>query len=191
MNEDRALPLPYSLGLDAATMRRDPATLEQVLLDLYARLRPGALGYVTQVVGSALEAEDVLQLVFLRLFDTLQRGDEIHNVRSWIYRVAHNLAIDQARRAQHRRTLEGAWLQQAETTPRPVPADDALIRQEVIGHALGRLSDRERQCLLLRAEGLKYREIADVLNVSVKAVGVYLARGLEKFANDHDTSPTD
>ena len=58
------------------------------------------------------------------------------------------------------------------------------IRKQRIAMSLGNLNERERHCLLLRAEGLSYKEIADVVGISAKAVSVYLARGLKKFEAD-------
>ena len=64
-------------------------------------------------------------------------------------------------------------------------AEDAFVRREQIETALQMLNERERHSLLLRAEGLSYQEIADILEISVKSVSVYLARGLKKFESKH------
>jgi RNA polymerase sigma-70 factor (ECF subfamily) len=190
MTEERVLSLPYGFRLDAATICRHPDALDGILLDLYDRLRPAVLRYVSHLTGSTVEGEDVLQLAFLRLFDALQQGKEIENARGWIYRVAHNLALDQARSATRHATVDADWFgrrdQQGTLSP-----EDTLIRRQAIRNALTRLNDRERYCLLLRADGLRYQEIADVLGVSPKAVSVYLARGLKKFAKDYDFSVID
>ena len=131
-----------------------------------------------------------MQLAFLRLFDALQQGKDIENVRGWIYRVAYNLALDHARQAERHAAVDTAWLATRERLSTASP-EQTLIRREAIASALTRLSNRERHCLLLRAEGLRYQEIAEVLGVTSKAVSVYLARGLKKFSKDYDSTLTD
>jgi RNA polymerase sigma factor (sigma-70 family) len=59
--------------------------------------------------------------------------------------------------------------------------EDRMIRQQQLRQILGKLNERERRCLMLRAEGLSYKEIGDVLEISAKAVSVYLTRGLRKI----------
>ena len=63
----------------------------------------------------------------------------------------------------------------------PRSAEDDLIQRQRIALSLKALNERERHCLMLRAEGLSYMEIGDVLGVSEKSVSVYLSRGLKKF----------
>jgi RNA polymerase sigma factor (sigma-70 family) len=60
------------------------------------------------------------------------------------------------------------------------------MRLQEIEQALGLLAERERHCLMLRAEGLSYQEIGDVLEISAKSVSVYLARGLRKFETRYE-----
>ena len=56
-----------------------------------------------------------------------------------------------------------------------------MIRRQQVRQVLGGLNERERRCLMLRAEGLSYKEIGDVLEMSAKSVSVYLTRGLKKI----------
>ena len=60
------------------------------------------------------------------------------------------------------------------------------MRQQEIKRALSVLAERERHCLMLRAEGLSYQEIGEVLEISAKSVSVYLARGLKKFETRYE-----
>ncbi|MGI9074409.1 MAG: RNA polymerase sigma factor [Bryobacteraceae bacterium] len=63
------------------------------------------------------------------------------------------------------------------------PEQDLLAQERILQlrRAMDALSTAQKECLLLRAEGLKYREIAEVLNVSVSTVGENVQRGLEKL----------
>ena len=139
------------------------------------------LGYLRQIVGSSGEAEDIVQVAFLKLFDQLQKGAELQETRSWLYRVAHNLAIDSLRRQGREESAAIEWMAQRELEDAAVSMEDNMSRRQQVDLLMHGLNERERHCLLLRAEGLSYKEIANVLTISVKAVSVYLSRGLKKF----------
>ncbi len=170
--------LPRCLSLNPDETRREP--WEEVLIPLYERLRPALVGYVFRVTGSVEHAEDIVQAAFLRLFEMLRDGPGIDNPRAWLYRVTHNLAIDGARQVQTRSALLQEW-ETVDALPDNQSPEDAAIRRQAIANALGLLNERERHCLLLRAEGLTYQEIGDTLGISAKSVSVYLVRGLKKF----------
>ena len=102
-------------------------------------------------------------------------------MRSWLYRVVHNLAIDSIRRKGIHQVAVAEWLSERSQTEPARSTEDDLINQQRIANSLVALNQRERHCLMLRAEGLSYQEIGDVLGISQKAVSVYLARGLKKF----------
>jgi RNA polymerase sigma factor (sigma-70 family) len=65
----------------------------------------------------------------------------------------------------------------------PTSAEQASINHQTVERALRCLNEREKACLLLRAEGLSYSEIGEVLEISAKAVSVYLARAVRKVGN--------
>jgi RNA polymerase sigma-70 factor (ECF subfamily) len=190
MMKESALSLSWGslseLRLDGQALRQNDQ-LDTVLVHVYARLRPPVVAYVFRLVGSTRDAEDILQTAFLSLWDQLQRDVEIRNVRSWIYRVVHNLAMDQLRSRDRREASEAIWLAHQAAAAR-ASSEDALIVRSELAKALSVLSPRERECLMLRAEGLTYQEIADVLQTSAKAVSVHLTRGLRKLAAHHDES---
>jgi len=174
-------------GIEEVDNPRRDNPLEETIVELYASLRPSLLGYAYQVVGSTGEGEDLVQVAFLKLFDQLQRKVQIQNIRSWLYRVVHNLAIDHIRRRGVHDVAVAEWLSnRPEESPRTT--EDALIAKQQIANSLQILNQRERHCLMLRAEGLSYQEIGDVLGISQKAVSVYLARGLRKFEERNDAT---
>jgi len=185
MDRGTALNLAQVFSFEGVDDRRRTQPLEETIAELYATMRVPLLGYAYQVVGSTGEAEDLVQIAFLRLFDQLRAHAEILNLRSWLYRVVHNLAIDQLRRQGKQESAVTEWLAQRSLKAHSSSAEDDLIRRQSIAHSLGILNVRERYCLVLRAEGLSYKEIADVLSISAKAVSVYLARGLKKFEVRH------
>jgi len=181
MGQENIFHLSHALGFGQAEKHRKSQHLEEQVVELYATMRPPLLGYAYHVVGSSGEAEDLVQNAFLKLFDQLRRDAKILNLRSWLYRVVHNMAIDHSRRRGIHEALNAEWLSQKMMSDSPRSAEDDLIQRQRITLSLKALNERERHCLMLRAEGLSYMEIGDVLGVSEKSVSVYLSRGLKKF----------
>ncbi len=180
---DTALTLPETLSLRTDDIRRGRTNAEEVVKDLYARLREPLASYAYHLVGSTRDAEDLVQIAFIQLFDQLEHGREIENLRGWLYRVVHNLAIEHVRRHDRRDSLLQRWfVDRGALTPDSIESpEEELIRREEIENALAFLNERERHSLVLRAEGLSYQEIAAILETSPKSVSVYLARGLKKL----------
>ena len=151
----------------------------EVVGEIYVRLRLPVYGYLHVSLGCPQEAEDLTQEVFVRLYQELQRGGTIHNLRSWVFSVAHNLAMDTHRNETREHATAGT--EESADTRNPESLLLGEERHRKMGFALKRLSSRERQCLELRAEGLRYREIAEVLQVSIPAVQSFLSRAVAKL----------
>jgi RNA polymerase sigma-70 factor (ECF subfamily) len=184
MDEILSLTKPFSLNIEER--RCGSPQLEDFVTDLYVKLRPSLISYIFHLTGSTRDAEDVVQITFLQLFDQLNGNAEIRNIRGWLYRVAHNLAIEELRTAGRREALFKRWFADYERTSAPQSAEADLIRRDQIERSLQTLNEKERRCLMLRAEGLSYQEIAEVVDMSAKSVSVYLARGLRKFESKNE-----
>lgn len=168
------------LSVEKEDIKRHKPDAESIVAELYVKLRPALLNYVYHLVHSNSDAEDLIQLAFLHLFESLERGNVIENPRAWLYRVAHNFSIDGIRRVSKRESLLQDWLKERETLIQE-SSEEELIRRDQIDKLLQILNEKERFCLMLRSEGLSYHEIADILEINPSAVSVYLARGLKKF----------
>jgi RNA polymerase sigma-70 factor (ECF subfamily) len=156
--------------------------LPQRLLELYRSARPGLLNYVRQMMRSDFEAEDIVQSTFLKTFDQAETH-RIENLQAWLYRVAHNLAIDAMRRKVTHDQAVSEWVHTKEQGSVP-SAEQESINQQTVLRALATLNERERACLLLRADGFSYSEIGEVLQISAKSVSVYLARAIKKVRTE-------
>lgn len=130
-------------------------------------------------------AEDVVQDVFVALFQHLQRGQSSHNLPGWLFKVAYNLGLKH-RRAHRRRW----WFQGTSATSGSDPIDSTADPETQLAEAeqrlrwqgvLRALPERDRRCVLLRAEGHTYRAIAALLNVSLGTVAKSMARALDRF----------
>lgn len=158
----------------------DQETLQEEVVEKYVTMRPALLSYVHQLLRNVSESEDVVQATFMRLFDAQYKKGRIENLRAWLYRVAHNLAIDHLRKRSKHDVLSKEWPIHVRQLGGEADVEKKLIERETIAGVLSRLNEREKYCLLLRAEGLSYEEIASVVEISAKAVSVYLVRALKK-----------
>lgn len=183
---DEILSLPQTMSLKIEEIRRDNPDAEEIITDLYLKLRSPLVSYVYQLIGTTRDAEDLVQIAFLQLFDQLIEKAEIQNVRGWLYRVVHNLALDYVKQIDRRNTLFKRWFMNDERVIDRRTAEREVIAREQIEKSLEILNEKERHCLILRTEGLSYREIADVLETTVKSVSVYLARGLKKIESQNE-----
>jgi RNA polymerase sigma-70 factor (ECF subfamily) len=149
---------------------------------LYRELREPLHRYLVCLGLSSDEAQDVIQDAFLSLHRHLASGGSRDNIRGWVFRVAHNLARNR-QTSYHRRFGEPLNLQLDarldEKTPERVVLEKEKFR--LLGKAIDLLSEAERECLLLRAAGLRYREISEALGIPTSTVGDTLERAIRKL----------
>jgi RNA polymerase sigma-70 factor (ECF subfamily) len=173
-------------GMYAAFSAADSQeTLEQQVSALFVEMRDGVYRYLLFSVGDSCDAEDLTQEVFLRLYKTLRQRRRVENVRAWLLRVAHNLAVDWQQEQSGRRRTRNVDARAPDRADPSASAEQSLLRVEEsrrIERAVARLSGQERRCLELRAEGLRYREIAEILGIGIPSVQTFLARAVRKLA---------
>jgi RNA polymerase sigma-70 factor (ECF subfamily) len=156
------------------------------VLALFDEHGAGLHRYARSFGLGAETARDVVQEIFLSLFRHLSLGRPRHNLRGWLYRVAHNLSLKQRRTATRRKesALDEALVERLLDTaanPEERVAEDQ--RRERLRAVLRALPDRDRRCLYLRAEGLPYRDIGKALGMSLGAVANALTRATTRLTN--------
>jgi RNA polymerase sigma-70 factor (ECF subfamily) len=127
-------------------------------------------------------AEEATQEAFLRLYTALLDGEEIRQPKNWVYTVARNIALN----AMNRSSGHSAFSEALEATIASAEsnAEAQLMEKEWLEGfrvAASRLSERQRLCLELRAQGLRYRDIAEILEVRISTVSVFVRRGIEEL----------
>jgi RNA polymerase sigma-70 factor (ECF subfamily) len=157
----------------------------RLVLELYDREQVSLRRYLVCLGLDPATAEETVQESFLRLHQhLLANGDRAH-LRGWLYRVAHNVArnIQLSYGASRTRTLADLTLH-SEPSAGTASAEEALLEREKekrLQRAMDQLSEAQRNCLVLRSQGLKYREIAETLNLSISTVAENVQRGLERL----------
>jgi RNA polymerase sigma-70 factor (ECF subfamily) len=149
-------------------------------LTLVAKLRPDLHRYCARMVGSVIDGEDVVQDTLARGYYELSALKEPPALRAWLFRIAHNRALDYLRRYE-RRMSEPLDLDMDEFIDRASDPDTLLPREQAVTLAIARfaeLAPTQRSCVILK-DVLDYslEEISDSLEISVPAVKAALHRG--------------
>ena len=162
-----------------------PSEIECAVLELFDQFRSPLLRYTLSFGLSVHDAEEVTQEVFLALFRHLCLGRSRKNLRGWIFRVAHNLALKQrtANQTSHDRIGANENVVEAHLDPSPNPEENLVSaqRRRRLLAVVEAIPELDRNCLRLRAEGLRYREIASVLDMSGGAVSISLTRSIARL----------
>jgi RNA polymerase sigma-70 factor (ECF subfamily) len=171
---------------DAPARSLEVSPLEQEVVTLFEQFRASMLRYLLSFGLAVPDGEEIVQEVFLSLFQHLRRGKSRENLRGWLFRVAHNLALKRRHRVRRNSlalVAAGAHWDSA-IDPAPSPEDHLLHaeRQLRLMAVVEALPEQDRRCLALRAEGLPYREIAGVLDISLGSVSLSLSRSLARIA---------
>jgi RNA polymerase sigma factor (sigma-70 family) len=155
------------------------AGIEQEIADLYAKEAGGILRYAGALAHNQDTAHDAVQEAFLRFFLCRSAGQEIRFPKGWLFRVAHNYVLDQMKAGSRNEVGVDSLL----NMPCPTHHPDTGGRVSDLLHGLIQigLSPREMECVRLRAEDLRYEEIAVVLGLQAGTVGALLARAHGKI----------
>src|SRR5580698_6728317 len=153
---------PFSLGEEiTSVVLRDRATLalQDQVAQLFLEARDDVYRYLLGLGLSRPQAQERAQEVFLRLYATLRKGEEIQNPRAWIFRVAHNLGL-KIRARQNSEEPYDPELGRRYATQQETPESELIERQRMsrFHSAVESLSEQQRRCLFLRMEGLRYPE---------------------------------
>jgi RNA polymerase sigma-70 factor (ECF subfamily) len=155
-------------------------------VELFEELRERLLRYLLVLGLSAHDGEEIIQESFLLLFQHLQRGKSRENLRGWVFRVARNLALKQRYTNQIRLQRmvefdEASPEQRVDRNANPEEELRSRQRQMRLLAVVRALPEQDRSCLSMRAEGLRYREIAEALGISLGSVAASLARTLARL----------
>lgn len=142
---------------------------------------------IMSLVHDKSTAEDIVQETFLRLYRN--PPDDITKVGPWLYRVAMRIGYDHIRSRQREETIKQRPSDLTDMLQVEPSGEDMFVQQldrDDVLRTLQRLSDRDRQVLLLRHSGYSYIEIAQVLGIHKNNVGTLLHRATHRFRQAYD-----
>ena len=157
-----------------------PSARHAQLLALADELRPELHRYCARLMGSVIDGEDVVQDTFTRAFVALDELEEDAPMRAWLFRIAHNRALDllRGRAIRAAEPIEAAHEVADPESPDPV---ELLMRREAVETAVSRfveLPTVQRSVVILKdVLDQSLEEIAAMLDLTVNAVKAHLARG--------------
>ncbi|MFN0101192.1 MAG: RNA polymerase sigma factor [Bryobacteraceae bacterium] len=151
---------------------------EAAVTALFDRYRGPLFRFLLSLGLSAADVEETIQEVFLALFKHLRAGKPRDNLRGWLFQSAHNQALK---------------LRQRRPAPALIPPPSRTPEQQAIANQTRRrvaaviqaLPGQDRACIALRSEGLRYREIAEILGISLGGVALSLGRALARISHVH------
>jgi len=147
-------------------------TFEEIYAENFARLHRMAV----RMVNDRESASDIVQEVFVALYEHLNKGGAVLYLNTWLYRVTINKCNDHLKRQKRYGSLEEV---------RDVPTEDFLPerteKEHYVQQALLRLKPTERALLVLYSEDFSYKEIAETTGIRFSSVGKTLTRTLVKM----------
>jgi RNA polymerase sigma-70 factor (ECF subfamily) len=175
---------------EAASATR-PSPLEDEVVSLFDQLRTPLLRYLLSFRIPVPDAEEILQEVFLALFRHLRQGKPRANLQGWIFKVAHSSALKCRLRSQRESDRFSYMPDLSGVLADPGPnAEESLAAAQRRARLLAvvrALPEQDRCCLSLRAEGIRYRDIAEVLGISLGSVAASIEKSLARLTRSERT----
>jgi RNA polymerase sigma-70 factor (ECF subfamily) len=164
---------------------------------LIERTRRPLYGFIAKMTGGHADSDEIFQEVWVRALRNLHRYRD-DRFLSWLFRIAHNLVIDRARKTSRLVSLDdpavsdGAPPAERLAEPSPDPAAQAALSDwaALIARAVEQLPPEQREVFLLRTEGdVPFKEIARIQNVSINTALArmqYAVRKLRSIVGECD-----
>ncbi|MBZ9723497.1 sigma-70 family RNA polymerase sigma factor [Mesorhizobium sp. CO1-1-11] len=168
----------------------NPGEIPEPFDHLFGELRPKLHRYCARMTGSVVDGEDVVQEALAKAFEALAGTASVANPEGWLFRIAHNAALDFLRRRAREKTF-------SEEEPDMIadPANSIADRQAAAAglHSFMRLPVAQRSSVIMMdVLGYSLREISTMLDTSIPAIKAALHRGrgrLRELADEQDDRP--
>ena len=164
-------------------MKENKDKIEKVFMESYEEFSDAIFRYTLFQTSNRQTAIDISQDTFIKTWQYLQKGQEIENIRAFLYRVAKNLIID------HRRKKKSYSLDEMTEYGVDFRTDEDLVedqqkefeKQKVL-KTIDNVDEKYREILILRyVEEMSIKEIGEVMDKSQNHVSVMIHRGIEKL----------
>lgn len=175
----RAYPslVPFTTLTPESALRK--SKIENAVVELYEKNAAALSRYALAICGNAEIAQDAVQEAFLRYYVALRSETVNADAKGWLYSTVRNYVVDRMKEYFFRNGVSlsaAAHLMGSQSNP-----EEQVIGREIDATAHHLLSPRELECLRLRSEGFRYKDIADLLGIDPGTVGAFLARALKKI----------
>jgi RNA polymerase sigma factor (sigma-70 family) len=134
---------------------------------------------VRKMIPDRDEVSDIVQEVFIHLYQDLEKEKKIEYPRSWLYKVAVNRCIDCTKmRPKYEKIESASYLNDEDNSV------ETHEKQAIIKNALNQLKTDERVLAILYSEGLSYKEMAEITGIRFTSIGKTLSRTLTKLGDE-------
>jgi RNA polymerase sigma factor (sigma-70 family) len=182
MNLDATHPAPNRLYRNSPSgpQSRGPkqATIDRTLYSQIEALIPRLRRYARAMVHDPVAADDLVQDCLVRALGKIHLWEKGTDLRAWLFTILHNQHISLARQAARQRDI----IELQKCKPDSAPSSDQMVRLELrdLKRAIARLPEEQRSVILLVGlEGMRYDEVASVVNLPVGTVRSRVSRGRE------------
>ncbi len=149
---------------------------------LMSRYEAKLLRYVTYLVHDQMTAHDVVQDTFIKAYQNLQSFNNKYKFSSWVYRIAHNEAMNTIKKSKHISPDSFDEMHDFAYDPNVADLIDKGMLKEHVHICVSKLEPKYREVVqLVYYEHMKYEEVSDVLHVPTSTVGVWLARAKKRL----------
>lgn len=180
------------MAADEDLMIRIARGEEEAFEMLVCRHQKSVLNLIYRFLGDRMQAQDLAQDVFLKVWQAAERYEPKAKFTTWLYRITANLCFNELKRAQRKKFLQFRWFDRknlspiAETTSNALPsAEDLMLSQErrrQVSQALESLPANQRLAVIMKKyDDLSYHEIAQIMGCSVSAVESLMVRAKRKL----------
>ena len=146
--------------------------------EIYEANYQGLYRFAYQLTQSDEESKDLVQNVFLKYYEQQKK---ITNTKSWLYKVLYNSFLTLKSQEDRHRNIENQIIKAQSRIIEPLEEYDKSEMKKIIFRIISSLPEKDRALLLLYYNGLKYSEIAEILEINPNSIGKILARSVKQF----------
>lgn len=148
------------------------------LIEILTPYKNKMFRYAYSIIGSRFEAEDIVQEAMIKIWKKMDKFEEIDNKEAWVITIVRNLAIDKVRARKKKQTSDiNDYFHISDKSPSPDIKLEQKDAVKKVSEIMNSLQDTQREIITLRdIEGYTYQEIADIMELKVDQVKVYLFR---------------
>lgn len=171
--------IPYQMKLSKSNSTSDES-FETIFHEHWTSIHR----LLSRMVVDPAEAEDLALETFFRLYKHRPAGQDVFNIRGWLYKVASNLALQSIRSFKRREQYEiNAGKDALDETRESQPARILAEKEDrqLVRIVLGQMNSRQSEILIMRYSDMSYKDIAAALQVSPTSIGPLLLRAEREF----------